>query len=192
MPDDLLIVGLGNPGQKYDQTRHNVGFMAVDHLCQTAGINLTTHKKFQGDFGEQGRLRFLKPSTFMNLSGQAVGAVVHWYKLLPQNVIVIYDDLDLPLGRIRLRKSGSAGGHNGMKSIIAHLHTQEFPRLRIGIATRERGQQETVDYVLGKFTAQERAVLPQVFHLVKQCLDMVQQEGIDKAMSIFNPQAVST
>ncbi len=188
MSRDLLLVGLGNPGPKYDRTRHNVGYMAIDHLSP---VQLSPHKKFQGEFGEQGKLRFLKPTTFMNLSGQSVGAVVHWYKLLPQDVIVIYDDLDLPLGRIRLRKSGSAGGHNGMRSIIAHLNTQAFPRLRIGIGTPDRKQQETVDYVLGKFTPAEMAVLPQVFDLVRQCIDMVQTEGIDKAMSIFNPQTVS-
>ncbi len=190
MSRDLLIVGLGNPGAKYDRTRHNVGFMAIDYLAQAGQVSLSPHKKFQGDFGEQGKLRFLKPSTFMNLSGQSVGAVVNWYKLQPGDVVVIYDDLDLPLGRIRLRKSGSAGGHNGMRSIIAHLHTQEFPRLRIGISTTDRGQQETVDYVLGKFTAKEMAILPQVFSLVGDCLGMVQKEGIDKAMSIFNPQTV--
>ena len=188
MSRDLLLVGLGNPGPKYDRTRHNVGYMAIDHLSP---VKLSPHKKFQGEFGEQGKLRFLKPTTFMNLSGQSVGAVVHWYKLQPEDVIVIYDDLDLPLGRIRLRKSGSAGGHNGMRSIIAHLNTQVFPRLRIGIGTPDRKQQETVDYVLGKFTPAEMAVLPQVFDLVRQCIDMVQAEGIDKAMSIFNPQTVS-
>lgn len=190
MSRDLLIVGLGNPGQKYDRTRHNVGFMALDYLAQAGKFSLSPHRKFHGDFGEQGNLRFLKPSTFMNLSGQSLSAVTNWYKLLPEDVIVIYDDLDLPLGRIRLRKSGSAGGHNGMRSIIAHLHTQEFPRLRIGIGTTDREQQETTDYVLGKFTAKEMEVLNQVFSLVKDCLGMVQKEGIDKAMSIFNPQTV--
>lgn len=121
----------------------------------------------------------------MNLSGQSVGAVVNWYKLAPEDVMVIYDDLDLPLGKIRLRKSGSAGGHNGMRSIISHLHTQDFPRLRIGIGTSDRAQQETVDYVLGKFTPQESAILLSVLDLVGKCLQMVQKEGIDKAMSIF-------
>ncbi|PLS68732.1 MAG: aminoacyl-tRNA hydrolase [Cyanobacteria bacterium M5B4] len=191
MPKGLLIVGLGNPGPKYDRTRHNVGFMAVDHLSLIEKISLSPHKKFQGDFGEGGQLRLLKPSTFMNLSGQSVGAVVNWYKLAPEDVMVIYDDLDLPLGKIRLRKSGSAGGHNGMRSIISHLHTQDFPRLRIGIGTSDRAQQETVDYVLGKFTPQESAILLSVLDLVGKCLQMVQKEGIDKAMSIFNSASVA-
>lgn len=186
---DLLIVGLGNPGQKYDRTRHNVGFMVVDYLAQEWKVNLSTHKKFQGEFGEAGKIRLLKPTTYMNLSGEAVGAVVRWYKLLPQVVVVIYDDLDLPLGRIRMRKSGSAGGHNGMKSIISHLSTQDFPRLRIGIDRDDR--LETSDYVLGKFTSSELSVMPQVFRFVAESLAMLRLEGIDKAMSIYNAQGVS-
>ncbi|MFN3360152.1 MAG: aminoacyl-tRNA hydrolase [Pseudanabaenaceae cyanobacterium] len=190
MPDHFLIVGLGNPGQKYDRTRHNVGFMAVDYLAQRWGISLKADKKFQGEVGAGDTWYLLKPATYMNRSGEAVGAIVHWYKLTPPQVLVIYDDLDLPLGKIRLRRTGSAGGHNGMRSIISHLHTQDFPRLRIGIGTAARAQQETVDYVLGKFTPPELAVLPSVFRLVAECVEMMQREGIDKAMSIYNSQNV--
>ncbi|MDD1427059.1 aminoacyl-tRNA hydrolase, partial [Dolichospermum sp. ST_sed9] len=119
-----LIVGLGNPEPKYDQTRHNIGFAAIDTLARAWQISLAENRKFQGEFGEgntrgKGKIRLLKPLTYMNLSGQAVQAVTNWYKLPPESVLVIYDDLDLPLGKTRLRLSGSAGGHNGMKSIIA-------------------------------------------------------------------------
>lgn len=163
-----------------------MGFMAVDYLAQQWGITLKVEKKFQGEWGTSGEWYFLKPHTYMNRSGEAVAAVVQWYKLTPSEVLVIYDDLDLPLGKIRLRKSGSAGGHNGMRSIISHLHTQDFPRLRIGISSDQRSVSETVDYVLGKFTSTEMAVLPPVFRLVAECLEMIQTEGIDKAMSIYN------
>lgn len=133
-----LIVGLGNPEPKYDQTRHNIGFAAVDALARAWNISLAENRKFQGQYGEGTapggvKIRLLKPLTYMNRSGQAIQAVTSWYKLSGESVLVIYDDLDLPLGKTRLRLSGSAGGHNGMKSAIAHLSTQNFPRLRIGI-----------------------------------------------------------
>ena len=126
-----LIVGLGNPEPKYDHTRHNVGFAAVDALARSWQIPLSENRKFQGVFGEgrepqADKIRLLKPLTYMNRSGQAIRAVSDWYKLQPRKVLVIYDDMDLPMGKIRLRLSGSAGGHNGMKSAIAHLGTENF------------------------------------------------------------------
>ncbi|HEY9645544.1 MAG TPA: aminoacyl-tRNA hydrolase, partial [Chroococcidiopsis sp.] len=135
-----LIVGLGNPGAKYDQTRHNIGFDVVDALARRWQIGLTENRKFQGIFGEgfapnRDKIRLLKPQTYMNLSGQSIRAVVDWFKLSPEAVLIVYDDMDLPLGKLRMRLSGSAGGHNGMKSAIAHLGTQDFPRLRIGIGS---------------------------------------------------------
>jgi peptidyl-tRNA hydrolase, PTH1 family len=133
-----LIVGLGNPGSKYENTRHNVGFLAVDRLAKLWQIGLSENKKFQGWFGEgtspSGKIRLLKPTTYMNNSGQAIRAVLDWYKIPPEAVMVIYDDMDLPVGRLRLRLSGSAGGQNGMKSAIAHLGTQQFPREGCGIS----------------------------------------------------------
>lgn len=127
-----LIVGLGNPEPKYDQTRHNIGFAAVDALARSWRISLSENRKFQGAIGEgrspnADKIRLLKPLTYMNRSGQAIRAVTDWYKLQPESVLIIYDDMDLSLGKIRLRLSGSAGGHNGMKSAIAHLSTQNFP-----------------------------------------------------------------
>jgi len=133
-----LIVGLGNPEPKYDQTRHNIGFAAIDALSRNWHIPVTENRKFQGQFGEglalgSKKIRILKPLTYMNRSGESIQAVTSWYKLPSESVLVIYDDMDLPLGKIRLRLSGSAGGHNGMKSTISHLNSQNFPRLRIGI-----------------------------------------------------------
>ena len=159
-----LIVGLGNPESKYDQTRHNIGFAAVDALARSWQISLSENRKFQGAFGEgrgpQGdKVRLLKPLTYMNRSGQPIRAVTDWFKVPPESVLVIYDDMDLPLGKIRLRLSGSAGGHNGMKSAIAHLSTQNFPRLRIGIG-RPQGtiigdDPAAVSHVLGRFSQDE-------------------------------------
>jgi len=192
-----LIVGLGNPGAKYDRTRHNVGFMLVDELARSWQINLTDHKKFQGIFGEgtgphQGKIRLLKPQTYMNLSGQSIRAVVDWYKLLPESVLVVYDDMDLPLGRLRLRLSGSAGGHNGMKSTISHLGTQNFPRLRIGIgkpkaATLE--DKDTVSHVLGQFSKAETEVLNEVLRLCEEAIALSLKQSIEKAMSLYNNRA---
>ncbi|MEM8602816.1 MAG: aminoacyl-tRNA hydrolase, partial [Cyanobacteria bacterium P01_H01_bin.121] len=133
-----LIVGLGNPGKKYAGTRHNIGFDVVDAFAQVVQADFAEESRFQGYFAEtrlpnSNKLRLLKPNTYMNRSGQAIHAVVHWFKLQPESVLVVYDEMDLPLGRLRLRLNGSAGGHNGMKSAIAHLGTQNFPRLRVGI-----------------------------------------------------------
>ena len=161
MSDELiipqLIVGLGNPGIKFAQTRHNVGFDVLDSLAKRWQIGFSDRKQFQGIAGEgfgsnNAKIRLLKPQTFMNLSGQSVRSMLDWFKLSPESVLVVYDDLDLPLGKIRLRLSGSAGGHNGMKSIISHLGTQNFPRVRIGIG-KSTGEKDTISHVLGKFSA---------------------------------------
>ncbi|MBD2136901.1 aminoacyl-tRNA hydrolase [Anabaena sp. FACHB-1237] len=194
-----LIVGLGNPEPKYDQTRHNIGFAAIDVISHAWKISLTENRKFQAQFGEgmtlgSHRIRLLKPLTYMNRSGQAVQAVTSWYKLPPESVLVIYDDLDLPLGKTRLRLSGSAGGHNGMKSIISHLNSQNFPRLRIGIgkpkgakeAAKEGDNSQTVSHVLGKFTATENQVMSQVLNFVVDCLEMSCKQGVEKAMNVCN------
>jgi peptidyl-tRNA hydrolase, PTH1 family len=146
-----LIVGLGNPEPKYDHTRHNIGFSAVDELAKIWQLELKENNRFQGLYGEGvapggKKIRLLKPFTYMNRSGQSVRAVTDWYKLKPQSVLVVYDDMDLPVGRLRIRLTGSAGGHNGMKSIIAHLGGKDFPRLRIGIG-KSGGGKTTVGYV---------------------------------------------
>ncbi|HIK40491.1 aminoacyl-tRNA hydrolase [Thermoleptolyngbya sp. M55_K2018_002] len=193
-PTPQLIVGLGNPGAKYDRTRHNVGFMLVDELARSWQINLADHKKFQGIFGEgtgphRDKIRLLKPQTYMNLSGQSIRAVVDWYKLSPESVLVVYDDMDLPLGRLRLRLSGSAGGHNGMKSIISHLGTQNFPRLRIGIGkpkTAALEDKDTVSHVLGQFSKAETEVLTEVLRLCEAAIALSLKQSTEKAMSLYN------
>ncbi|MBF2085337.1 aminoacyl-tRNA hydrolase [Thermoleptolyngbya sp. C42_A2020_037] len=193
-PTPQLIVGLGNPGAKYDRTRHNVGFMLVDELARSWQISLADHKKFQGIFGEglgphRDKIRLLKPQTYMNLSGQSIRAVVDWYKLSPESVLVVYDDMDLPLGRLRLRLSGSAGGHNGMKSTISHLGTQNFPRLRIGIGkpkTATPADQDTVSHVLGQFSKSETAVLNEVLRLCEEAIALSLKQSTEKAMSLYN------
>jgi peptidyl-tRNA hydrolase, PTH1 family len=188
-----LIVGLGNPGAKYDQTRHNIGFAAIDKLSRTWQIPLSEQRKFQGFLGEgvvaRQKMRLLKPTTFMNLSGQSIRAVTDWYKLPPESVLVIYDDMDLPVGKLRLRQSGSAGGHNGMKSTIAHLNSQNFPRLRIGIGA-PNGDKAVVSHVLGRFSAAEDRVVADVLQLVVDAVELSLRQGIPKAMSLYNNRAV--
>ena len=198
MSDELvipqLIVGLGNPGNKYAQTRHNVGFDLVDFLAARWRISLSNSKQFQGIYGEgngghNAKIRLLKPQTFMNLSGQSVRAAVDWFKLPPESVLIVYDDLDLPLGKIRLRLSGSAGGHNGMKSIISHLGTQNFPRVRIGIG-KSSGEKDTISHVLGKFAQSEVPIVGDVIYLVNDAIELGLKQGIEKSMSLYNSKTI--
>lgn len=189
-----LIVGLGNPEPKYDKTRHNIGFEAVDALARTWQISWSENRRFQAFFGEGraangDKVRLLKPLTYMNRSGQAIRAVADWYKLPPESVLIIYDEMDLPVGRLRLRLSGSAGGHNGMKSAIAHLGTQNFPRLRIGIGKSSRDK-DSVSHVLGKFTPEETQIMPEVLRLVVDSVELALKQGVEKAMSLYNNRTV--
>lgn len=194
-----LVVGLGNPEPKYDQTRHNIGFAAVDALARCWQVSMSENRKFQGLIGESrgprtGKILLLKPLTYMNLSGQAIRTVTDWYKLPPESVLVIYDDMDLPVGKIRLRLSGSAGGQNGMKSAIAHLGTQNFPRLRIGIG-RPQGATSSDDpsssHVLGRFSAVENQLMPEVLQLVVAAVELSIKQGVEKAMSRYNSYTIS-
>ena len=190
-----LIVGLGNPEPKYDKTRHNIGFETVDTLADVWQMSYKENRRFQGLFAEGltpagTKIRLLKPLTYMNRSGQAVRAVMDWYKIEPQSVLVIYDDMDLPVGRLRLRLSGSAGGHNGMKSIISHLGSQDFPRLRIGIG-KSGPQKETVSHVLGRFSPDEAVVMSEVRQLVVEAVEVSLKEGVEKAMSLYNSRSVT-
>jgi peptidyl-tRNA hydrolase, PTH1 family len=192
-----LIVGLGNPGSKYDRTRHNIGFEIVDLLAQRWQIPLSDQKKFHGIAGEglgagSRKVRLLKPQTFMNNSGQSIRAVTDWYKLPPESVLVIYDEMDLPVGKLRMRLSGSAGGHNGMKSTIAHLGTQDFPRLRVGIGSAKDapGDRDTVSHVLGKFSPQERTIVEEIIQLAADAVELALRQGVEKAMSLYNNRSV--
>jgi len=186
--DWLLIVGLGNPGREYAENRHNVGFDCVDLLAGKHGIALSKsqHKARLGTGQVAGRRAILaEPQTYVNSSGEAVGAVARYYKVAPEDVLVIYDDLDLPQGTIRLRPGGSSGGHNGIKSIVDHLGTQAFPRVRIGIG-RPPGRMEPKDYVLQDFSAAEREVMVEVYDRVVDAVETFIREGIREAMNRFN------
>lgn len=156
-----LIAGLGNPGKQYEHTRHNIGFEVIDELSSRLGIPLN-QSKFQGYYGigmcKGQKVVLLKPLTYMNLSGESIRALMDYYHIQVENLVVIYDDLDLPVGKIRLRQKGSAGGHNGIKSAIAHLGTQEFNRIRIGIDRPVPGM-SVPDYVLGRFRKEELVTL---------------------------------
>ncbi len=190
MSEINLIVGLGNPGDKYDQTRHNVGFEVVERLAKNWQLDWKKNNRFKGYYCEgaapnMGKVRLLKPLTYMNHSGQAVRAVCDWYKFSPESVLIVYDDLDLPVGRLRLRLSGSAGGHNGMKSIISHLGTEDFPRLRIGIQPSEKNV-DTVRYVLGKFSPDQQPYIKQALDTAPEVIEVGLKEGLQKAMSRYN------
>ncbi|MEL6437713.1 MAG: aminoacyl-tRNA hydrolase [Cyanobacteria bacterium J06621_8] len=185
-----LIVGLGNPEPKYNKTRHNIGFAAVDELARIWQLPLRENKRFQGLFAEGvaiggQKVRLLKPLTYMNRSGQSVRAVTDWYKVPSKSVLVIYDDMDLPLGRLRLRLSGSAGGHNGMKSIIAHLGGQDFPRLRIGIGKSD-GKKNTIGHVLGKFAPEESQAIEEILYISVKAIELGLKEGLEQSMNRYN------
>lgn len=185
-----LIVGLGNPEPKYDRTRHNIGFAVVDELARVWQMPLKENKRFQGLFSEGvvpgGRkIRLLKPLTYMNRSGQSVRAVADWYRIKPQSVLVVYDDMDLPVGRLRLRLSGSAGGHNGMKSIIAHLGGKDFPRLRIGIG-KANSDKGTISHVLGKFAPEEAKAIAEILYVSVKAVELGLKEGIEQSMNRYN------
>jgi len=189
-----LLVGLGNPGDKYAGTRHNVGFMALERLAAQAGGSFKQQSKLHGLLAEVGvgarRLRLLMPQTFMNDSGRSIRAALDWFDLEPAQMLVLVDDMDLPLGRLRLRLSGGAGGHNGLRSTIAHLGGQEFPRLRIGIGAPalnpvER-KQRTVGHVLGRFAPADQPVLEEVLEEVLQGVDLIQRLGFERAGNRLN------
>ena len=191
-----LIVGLGNPEPKYDNTRHNIGFNAVDELAKVWQLDLKENKRFQGLFAEGvapggKKIRLLKPLTYMNRSGQSVRAVTDWYKLEPQSVLVIYDDMDLPVGRLRIRFTGSAGGHNGMKSIISHLGSKDFPRLRIGIG-KSGVEKQTISHVLGKFAPDESKIIEEVLYVSVKAIELGIKEGIEQSMNRYNGFSVNT
>ena len=185
---DWLIVGLGNPGQKYEHTRHNMGFLTVDLLAEKLGVKLNK-VKFKAAYNI---VRFagckclvMKPQTYMNLSGEAVREAAQFYKVPAERVLVIYDDVSLPVGKLRVRPSGSAGGHNGIKNIIAHLGTQEFPRVKIGVAAPgEDG--DMIDWVIGVPSQAERKVLAESFEKAIEAAECIITDGCQKAMNRFN------
>ena len=183
-----LIVGLGNPGQQYLHTRHNIGFMVVDRLAEKLGLTFT-QLKFKGilaeGFAGQQKLLLLKPLTYMNLSGESIIQVLNFYKLQAEQLLVIYDDLDTPVGDIRLRMKGSAGGHNGIKSIIQHVGTEEFDRIRFGIGRPEPGK-KVVNYVLENFHNQEAEDVHTAIQKSVEAAEMSLTEPFEKVMNKYN------
>jgi len=182
-----LIIGLGNPGRKYAGNRHNVGFQCLDRLAEAWGLSFSRrkHKALLAQ-GEIAGLKVIlaKPQTFMNLSGDAVERMARFHKVLPESILVIYDDLDLPLGRIRLRPEGGSGGHKGMKSIMEHLGGNGFPRLRVGIGRPTHG--DPVDYVLDDFTLEEMITVNEVYERIVSAVEIWLTEGIADAMNRYN------
>jgi peptidyl-tRNA hydrolase, PTH1 family len=182
-----LIVGLGNPGREYAGNRHNVGFQCVDRLAEAHAIALRK-SRFSASFGEgyigARHVVLAKPMTFMNDSGKAVGPISKWYKVLPERILVIYDDLDLSLGKVRLRPNGSSGGHKGINSIIAALGTRDFNRLRVGIGRPTYG--DPVDYVLGDFDREQTPVIQATYDQVLRIVPCFLEEGMLKAMNTYN------
>lgn len=183
-----LIAGLGNPTREYEKTRHNVGFDTIDVLADRINTDVA-ERKFKGLYGKGmlggEKVILLKPQTFMNLSGESVRAAADFYKIPPDHIIVIYDDISLDVGHLRIRTKGSAGGHNGIKNIIAHLGTQEFPRIKIGVGGKPP-RMDLADYVLSRFLAEERKIMETAFRDAAEAAGVLIAEGPDAAMNRFN------
>ncbi len=189
MPDDSairLIVGLGNPGREYENTRHNAGFMILDRLAKRLGVDFSNERKFEAKFARSGSLFLLKPQTYMNLSGRSVAAVCQFYKVMPAEVLVVYDDVALPEGKIRIRLSGSAGGHNGMRSIIACLGTDQFPRVRFGVGAADG--KGLAGHVLGAFDPASLEGLDKSLENAVEAASMCALRGLMAAMNHFNKE----
>lgn len=180
-----MIVGLGNPGRTYAHTRHNVGFDILDVFAKRRHVRILSRqaRALIGSFESHGeQILLVKPQTFMNESGQAAGTLARKHNLDAGSVLVIYDDLDLPLGKIRIRMRGSSGGHKGMRSIISHLHSEDFPRMRIGIGRSG----EAIDHVLSRFNRKDKQIMEVTLQQAADALDMILEEGIEAAMNRYN------
>ena len=186
---DWLIAGLGNPGSEYEKTRHNTGFMSLDLLAARLQVKVSKERfkalTAQADFDGQ-RLLLMKPLTFMNASGIAIEAAAHFYKIPPERVLVLFDDISLPVGKIRVRKSGSAGGHNGIKSIIAMLHSEDFPRVKIGVGAKPHPDYDLADWVLSSFSKAEQPELDRALGNARDAALCILTDGCEKAAASFN------
>jgi PTH1 family peptidyl-tRNA hydrolase len=196
-PTLRLLVGLGNPGRDYSGTRHNVGFMILDRIADAAGARFRANKKWQAEVTTAGDLLLCKPQTYMNLSGESVGAIARFHKIEPASVLVVLDDMALPLGRLRIRERGSAGGHNGLQSILDHLGTQSVPRLRVGIgsppARTDHGPTgDARDHVLGRFAVDESPLVEQALDRAVQAVQFARDHDMRSAMNQFNPNTTSS
>ena len=181
-----LIAGLGNPGREYEKTKHNVGFTALDYLAYKENISVTKIK-FKGIYGDGmiagEKCILLKPQTFMNLSGESVREAAEYFKIEPNKIIILYDDVDIEPGKIRIRPKGSAGGHNGMKSIIYQLQSDEFARVRFGVGKAEHGM---VNHVLGKFSEEDGVKVSDAIRNLPEIIDLIIRNGVNAAMNKFN------
>ncbi len=189
LPVSWLIVGLGNPGEQYENTRHNVGFLVADELGERGSFPIQ-RLKFKAltntaVIGGQGAL-VMKPTTYMNLSGEAVGEAARFYKIPPGRVLVISDDVDLPLGKLRIRTGGSAGGHNGLKSVIQHLGADQFPRLKVGVGGKPHPDYDMADWVLGKLHGEDKRVMDEAVKRAADAVECFLKDGPQKAMNRFN------
>ena len=188
-PVEWLVVGLGNPGPKYEWTRHNMGFLVIDELADREKIPVQKLKyralTNTALIGGQSVL-LMKPTTYMNLSGEAVGEAARFYKIPPQRVLVISDDVALPQGKLRIRRSGSAGGHNGLKNIISHLGSDQFPRIKVGVGGKPHPDHDMADWVLGKFTGQDKKVMEEAVSRAADAVTLLLEQGPDQAMEKFN------
>ena len=186
---EWLIVGLGNPGDQYENTRHNVGFRALDELAEIANVSVQKlkYKALTNTATVSGcKVLLMKPVTYMNLSGKAVGEAARFFKIPPEHVIVLSDDTSLPVGKLRIRKSGSAGGHNGLKSIIQHLGTDAFPRVKIGVGEKPHPDYDMADWVLGKFPPADKKVIDEMVQKAAKAVEYYMKDGPEKAMGKFN------
>ena len=186
---DWLLVCLGNPGDQYENTRHNVGFMVADELGERHNIPIQ-RLKFRAltntfTVGDE-KVLLMKPVTYMNLSGEAVHEAAAFYKIPPERVLVISDEVSLAPGKIRVRRSGSAGGHNGLKNIIAHLGTDQFPRIRLGVGQKPHPDYDMADWVLGKFQGEDKKAVEEAVKKAADAAECLIREGVDKAMNRYN------
>ena len=183
-----LVAGLGNPGDRYRGTRHNIGFMALDALAEKERLSWQLEKKWKALVAKSpdGSLVLAKPQTFMNLSGESIGPLARYLKVPVPDILAVVDDMELPWGRLRIRPAGSAGGHNGLKSLIQHLGGQDFPRLRLGVG-RPDDARDPSDHVLGKFSPDEQAGLANLLDRATLCILAVHRQGLEAAMNAFNP-----
>ena len=183
-----IIAGLGNPTREYEKTRHNVGFEVIDVLADRLGTTVE-EKKFKGCYGRGiiggQKVLLLKPQTFMNLSGESVRAAADFYKVDPEHIIIVYDDISLDPGQLRIRLKGSAGGPNGIKNIIAHLGTQEFPRIKVGVGAKPP-KMDLADYVLSRFGAEEQKIMDEAFGEAAEAAVMMMTTGAERAMNHYN------
>ena len=186
---EFLIVGLGNPGAKYELTRHNAGFLCADLLAESLDTEIKRLKyhALTAEVSIAGhRCLLMKPQTFMNNSGEAVSEAAKFYKLPPQNVIVMFDDISLPIGKLRVRRKGSAGGHNGIKSIIAHLGSEEFPRVKIGVGAKPHPDYDLADWVLSTFKKEDFAALKHAMENGGKAVELIVKGETDRAMNLYN------